>query len=192
MHRVKSISREISSNILRCLEEIDVDQIEKMLAEILEAKKLFVLGVGHSGLIGKILAMKLAHLGFCSYVVGDVTTPSFNKGDLLIAISQSGENSTILTLVKKARSLGGRVAAITSSPQSTLSKLSDICMLVAARGAGIEFPVLSLIGDGEHSNLSGALFSMNIFALFYGMICELIVRTNQSWRDIDSRHANIQ
>jgi len=101
--------------------------------------------------------MKLAHLGFSSYVIGDVTTPSLKEGDLLIAISQSGKTSTILTLVKKAKKLGG-----------------------------------SLLGDEEHKNTSGALFGMNIFALFYGLICELAARTGQSPQEIDSRHANIE
>jgi len=192
MHRVKAISQEISKNMVHVLEEIDEIQIEKVIDEILKAKKIFVLGVGHSELIGKVLAMKLAHLGFSSYVVGDVTTPSLKRGDLLLAISQSGETSTILALVRKAKSLGGKVVAVTSSSQSTLSELADISLGVAARIEGIEFPVLSLLGDKEHKNMSGALFGMNIFILFYGLVCELVARTGQSPQKIDSRHANIE
>jgi len=192
MHRVKAISQEISKNMVHVLEGIDEIQIEKVIDEILKAKKIFVLGVGHSGLIGKVLAMKLAHLGFSSYVVGDVTTPSLKRGDLLLAISQSGETSTILTLVRKAKSLGGKVIAVTSSSQSTLSEHADLSLGVAARIEGIEFPVLSLLGDEEYKNMSGALFGMNIFALFYGLVCELVARTGQSPPNIDSRHANIE
>ena len=192
MHRVKAISKEISNNILRSLEEIDENKIEKLIDEILKAKKIFVLGIGHSGLMGKVLAMKLAHLGFSSHMVGDVTTPPLRRGDLLVAISQSGETSTILTLVRKAKSLGGRIIGVTSSSESTLSKLADISLVIAAKIEGIEFPVLSLLGDGEHKNMSGALFGMNIFAFFYGLICELAVRTGQSPQEIDSRHANIE
>ena len=119
MSRVKDISKEVSQNVLHSLAEVNEDKIEKIIDGILKVDKIFTLGIGQSGLIGKILAMKLANLGFSSYVVGDVTTPSLGKNDLLIAISQSGETSTILTLVKKAKSAGGKVIAITSSPEST-------------------------------------------------------------------------
>jgi len=192
MHRAKAIAEEISRNLVYSLQKIDEQQIEKLIQEILRANKIFVLGIGHSGLIGKILAMKLAHLGFSSYVIGDVTTPSLKEGDLLIAISQSGKTSTILTLVKKAKKLGGRIAAVTSSSESPLAKFSDISVLIPARIEDIEFPVFSLLGDEEHKNTSGALFGMNIFALFYGLICELAARTGQSPQEIDSRHANIE
>lgn len=192
MQRVKAISKEISSNLVYSLERIDEQQIEKLISEILKANKIFVLGTGHSGLIGKILAMKLAHLGFSSYVIGDVTTPSLKEGDLLIAISQSGKTSTILTLAEKAKKLGGRIAAVTSSSDSPLAKFSDISVLIPARIEDIEFPVFSLLGDEEHKNTSGALFGMNIFAFIYGLVCELIARTAQSPQQIDSRHANIE
>lgn len=192
MHKVKTISQEISTNMVRCLGEIDEKKIERVLDEILGAKRIFVLGMGHSGLIGKIFAMKLAHLGFSSHVVGDVTTPSLKRGDLLVAVSQSGETSTILILAKKAKSLGGKVVGVTSFAASTLGDLADTSLVVAARTEEGEFPVFSLLGDEEHKNMSGALFGINIFALFYGLVCELAARTGQSPERIDSRHANIE
>lgn len=192
MHKVKTISQEISTNMVRCLGEIDEKKIEKVLDEVLRAKRIFVLGMGHSGLIGKIFAMKLVHLGFSSHVVGDVTTPSLKRGDLLVAVSQSGETSTILTLAKKAKSLGGKVVGVTSFAASTLGDLADTSLVVAARTEEGEFPVFSLLGDEEHKNMSGALFGINIFALFYGLVCELAARTGQSPERIDSRHANIE
>lgn len=192
MHRVKLISREISKNLISSFEKIDDSQIEKAIDEILKAGKIFVLGVGHSGLIGKILAMKLAHLGFSSHVVGDVTTPPLREGDLLIAISQSGETSIILTLVEKVKKLKGRILAVTSSPNSTLTKIAQISLIVPAKIEKVNFPVFALLGDEEHKNTSGALFGMNLFALFYGLVCELAERTGQSPKEIDSRHANIE
>jgi 6-phospho-3-hexuloisomerase len=192
MHRVKAVSREISRNMVRSLGEIDENRIEKVIDEILKAGKIFVLGVGHSGLIGKVLAMKLAHLGFSSHVVGEVTTPPLKRGDLLVAISQSGETSSVIALVRKVKNLGGRIVAVTSSPQSSLIELAHVSLVVPAKIEGIEFPVLSLLGDREHKNMSGALFGMNLFALFYGLVCELAAKTGQSPQKIDSRHANIE
>ena len=192
MHRVKRISREISANMMRCIEGIDEKKIDRVLDEILHAKRIFVLGMGHSGLIGRVLAMKLAHLGFSSHVVGDVTTPSLKEGDLLVVVSQSGETSTILTLARKARGLRGKVVGITCSPGSSLDELANASLIVAAKDEEGEFPVFSLLGDEKHKNTSGALFGMNIFALFYGIVCELAARRGQSPKRIDSRQANIE
>lgn len=192
MHRVKDIAKEMSENMVYALERVSEDQIEKVLDAILKTSKIFVVGVGHSGLIGKILAMKLAHLGFSCWVVGDVTTPPLKEKDVLIAISQSGETSTILTLVKKAKSFGGKIIAVTSSPKSTLTRLADICLVIPAKVEKLEFPVLSFLGEEEHKNTSGALFGLNMFVLFYGLVCELAARTNQSPHQIDLRHANIE
>ena len=136
--------------------------------------------------------MKLTQLGFSCHVVGDVTTPSLQRDDLLVVISQSGETSSLMTLVNKAKNLGGRVLAVTSSADSTLGNLADMSLVVPDRSKVVEFPVLSLLGDKKHKNMSSALFAMNIFALFYGLVCELAARLSQSPQEIDSRHANIE
>ena len=46
-------------------------------------------------------AMRLMHLGFVVYVIGDVTTPSINEDDCLIAISGSGETRTVTLQLKQ-------------------------------------------------------------------------------------------
>ncbi len=192
MQRAKAIFEEITKNMIYSLREIDEVQIEKIVDSILTSKKIFVLGKGQSGLMGKILAMKLAHLGFISHVVGDVTAPPLEKDDLLVAISQSGETSSIVTLVKKAKDLGGRIIGITSYPDSTLGQLAHIVLKIPGKMKKVEFPVFSLLGDEKHKNMSGALFAANVFAVFYGIVCELVAKTGQSPQEIDSRHANLE
>ena len=126
-------------------------------------------------------------------MVEDVTTtPALNQGDAMIAISQSGKTSTILTLCQKAKEFGGKIIAITASPKSTLSKLADHTVLIRAKSKDIDFTNFSLLGDEEHSNMSGALFGLNIYLFFSGLICELTDVTGQTPRQIDSRHANIE
>ena len=64
---------------------------------ICKAKKIYVAGAGRSLLTLRCLAMRLMHLGFESYVVGDTTTPAFEKEDLRIAGSGSGETKGLVT-----------------------------------------------------------------------------------------------
>jgi len=192
MEKVKKVVKEILQNAAWSTEQLSEKDIKEMVDILLKAKKIFVLGVGHSGLIGKVFAMKLVQLGFNCYVMGDVTTPALNSGDVMIAISQSGETSTILTLCQKTKKLGGRIIAITSSSNSTLSKLADHSVLIRVKSKDIDFTNFSLLGNEAHKNMSGALFGLNIYLFFYGLICEIAKVTEQTPRQIDSRHANIE
>jgi 6-phospho-3-hexuloisomerase len=192
MEKVKRIAKEMLQNATWSIEQVHKEDVKGMVDILLKAKKIFVLGVGHSGLMGKVFAMKLAHLGFNSYVVGDVTTSALNSGDIMVAISQSGETPTILTLCQKAKKLGGKIITITSFPKSTLSELSDHSVFIRAKSKDIDFAHFSLLGDEEHKNMSGALFGLNIYLFFYGLICELAEVIGQTPKQIDSRHANIE
>ena len=71
-----------------------LDELYGNSKEVLE--KIYVLGIGHSGGFGKILSMQLNHVGLRAYTVFDEINPPFKKGNLYIAISQSGETKTIV------------------------------------------------------------------------------------------------
>ena len=92
---VKSSVRNIISEISSVMEEIDENTIEEVISEILNANKIFIVGAGRSGLVGKAFAMRLMQIGFKVYVVGETITPSMEEGDLLIAISNSGETKSV-------------------------------------------------------------------------------------------------
>jgi 6-phospho-3-hexuloisomerase len=62
--------------------------------EILHAKRIYVTGAGRSGFIAKAFGMRLMHLEFESYVVGETITPALSGGDTLVAFSGSGERPT--------------------------------------------------------------------------------------------------
>jgi len=192
VERIRKTMDEMASNAIEISKNLSDKNVEIMEDLLLNAGKIYTMGVGHSGLIGKIFAMKLMHLGFASYVVGDVTTPGLKEGDVVVAISQSGETTSVVALSKKAKKLGGKVIAITACPQSTLSGIANHTVKVEAKAPGKKFLTLSALGDEEHANLSGALFGINTFLFFYGLICDLAVRTKQTPSQIDSRHANIE
>jgi D-sedoheptulose 7-phosphate isomerase len=63
---------------------------------------------------------------------------SFQEGDLLIAISSSGESANILNAVQKLQSLGGRVITLSGFKSgNSLSKLGSVNFLVAEENYGI-------------------------------------------------------
>ncbi|MGQ9617288.1 MAG: SIS domain-containing protein [Spirochaetota bacterium] len=172
--------------------KIEEDQLERVISTILRAKKIYVLGIGHSGMFGRILAMKLNHVGLRAYTVFDEINPPFEKGDLFIAISQSGETKTIVTLAERAIKLGGKVLGVTSEAQSTLGKISESVLLIKKNADDVSFDVLSLMGDEKNQNFLGALFGFNIYILFYTIVLMLARRLGETPESIDRRHANLQ
>jgi len=190
--RVRKTMEEMALNAIEISKNLSDQDARIMEDLLLKAGKIYTMGVGHSGLMGKIFAMKLMHLGLASYVVGDVTTPGLREGDIVVAISQSGETTSVVALSKKAKKLGGKVIAITAFPQSSLGRIADHIVKIEAKAPGKKFPALSALGDEEHANLSGALFGINAFLFFYGLICDLVVRTKQNPSEIDSCHANLE
>jgi len=90
-----------------------------------QSKRMFVAGAGRSGLIGRFFAMRLMHGGYQAYIVGEIVTPSIQKGDLLIVISGSGETETMIAYVKKAKQQGAQIALITTKSSSTIGDMAD-------------------------------------------------------------------
>ena len=76
--------------------------------------------------MGKSFVMRMMHMGIDAYVVGETVTANLEKDNLLIIGSGSGETQSLVAMTKKAKSIGGTVAAITINPESTIGKLADI------------------------------------------------------------------
>jgi len=183
---------EFSSNAKDVFAKIDEADIKKCAALILEAKKIYVLGIGHSGMFGRILSMKLNHVGLEAYTVFDEINPPFENEDLFIAISQSGETKTIIALAEKAKTIGGKVLGVTSEGDSTLGRLSEAILKIEKVSDNVSFSALSAIGDKKNQNLLGCLFGFNIYLLFYALVIMLASQLRETPESINSRHANLQ
>jgi len=112
------------------LAQIDDDNAGAMVSAILGARRVFVVALGRSGLIVRMFAMRLMQVGLEAYVVGDVTTPAIEAGDLLIALSGSGRTETVVSLARKASGFGAQVLAITSSRTTPLAELATTVVVV--------------------------------------------------------------
>jgi arabinose-5-phosphate isomerase len=98
--------------------------------------RVVVTGMGKSGLIGRKLAATLASLGIPAFFLhpaegahGDVGM--ITRGDVLLAVSNSGETEEILRLLPIINNrFGLKLIAITGNPRSTLAKRSDVVLNV--------------------------------------------------------------
>jgi arabinose-5-phosphate isomerase len=92
--------------------------------------KVIVMGMGKSGHIGNKIAATLASTGTPSFFVhpgeashGDLGM--IKKGDVVLAISNSGEASEILTLLPVIKRLGIPLISMTGKPESSMAKLAQ-------------------------------------------------------------------
>ena len=147
---LSGIVNEFTGNAGTVFGQVSHEEVEKGAELILNANNVFVLGIGQTGCIGRILAMKLRHVGLTAYTVFDEINPPLARGDLFVAISQSGETKTIVGLTEKAKELGGRILAVTAHAGSILAEAADVVIQTDARSPGREFPHLSALGDEKH------------------------------------------
>lgn len=93
------------------------------------------MGMGKSGLIGKKIAATLASTGTPAFflhpaegILGDVGM--MTEGDLVLALSHSGETEEIEKLLPVIRKMNLKLIAITGRPKSKLAKESDLVISV--------------------------------------------------------------
>jgi arabinose-5-phosphate isomerase len=92
--------------------------------------RVVVSGMGKSGHVGGKIAATLASTGTPSFFLhpaeashGDLGMVA--KGDVVLAISYSGETAELLTILPLFRRMGAPLVAMTGNPQSTLAREAD-------------------------------------------------------------------
>jgi len=184
---------EINEVIKKTLEKVDKDRVDDFFRMIGRSKNIFVVGAGRSGLVARAFAMRLMHLGFNVFAVGESITPSVKKGDLVIAISGSGETGLTLNAVKTAKKLGANVATVTSFPRSPIAKNSDVVVVIKGRIVGGKKDYVSGQLTGAHEPLTplGGLFELSTMIFLDAIITRLMKIFREDEADLKGRHANI-
>ncbi len=100
------------------------------------AGRVVVTGIGKSGIIGQKIAATLASTGTAAFFLhpteashGDLGV--ILKGDVVLAVSYSGETEELIALAPHVKRRGASLVALTGSPSSALGRNADI--VVACR-----------------------------------------------------------
>lgn len=173
------------------------EEVQQFLKEILKAQRIYVMGAGRSGLVAKAFAMRLMHLGFVSYVVGETVTPSMKEGDMLVAFSGSGETKTVAELVETAKTIGGRVCLITSKKNSRMGRIADCVAVIQSqrdkqKDESAEFEIRQMMGEHKSFAPLGTLFETASMIFADAIVSALMEITHCDVKDLKDRHANIE
>ncbi|WP_196595681.1 6-phospho-3-hexuloisomerase [Pectinatus frisingensis] len=112
------------------LSKVNGHKVDEFITMLLQADKIFLIGVGRVKLELEAFAKRLVHLGFKACMVGDITEPAMTDKDILIVGSGSGESVVPVAIAKKAKGFGGKIIHIGSNPQSNLSPITDLMVRI--------------------------------------------------------------
>jgi len=175
------------------LEEKEVEQFIEIL-KLHKNNKLLIMGAGRSGLVGRAFAMRLLHLGFNAFVLGDTIVPSIDKDDLVIAISGSGSTKLVVTAAEAAKQVGASIISITSYPSSPVAKLSAHIILLKGRVevSAKDYFARQILGLHEPLAPLGTVFEDSAMLLLDAVISSLMAQLKVEESEMRKRHANIE
>lgn len=118
--------------------------VELAVAVLRERGKIVVLGIGKSGNIGQKIAATLTSTGSTSVVLNSVDALHgdlgiINDGDLVLALSYSGETEELLALLPALKRFSVKLVAFTGAPKSTLARYSDVVLRTQVRREACPF-----------------------------------------------------
>ena len=132
---VMESARKLFDSNIRILENtfniIDGNDIEKATDMIINAKKVFFIGIGYSGMTAEDSNYKFSRIGFNCMAIGSshdmiMMAALMDEDDVVVAISHSGETDEIVKAVSIAKANGARVISVTEDKSSRLRDVSDV------------------------------------------------------------------
>lgn len=177
-------SEEILKELETAVSAVKEEELLALADGLQKAEKIFCDGLGRSGLVCRAFAMRLMHLGMQSCCVGDTVTTAIGEKDLLLLCSGSGESKALISHAGKARDKGAKIALITGNPESTLSRMADIRILIPA-------PKKEEAGTASVLPM-GTLFEGTAALIFENLVLELMKQRNETTKTMFLRHANLE
>ncbi|HMZ31619.1 MAG TPA: 6-phospho-3-hexuloisomerase [Methanoregulaceae archaeon] len=189
--------RLMASKIRDTAASLSDSETEAFLSAIQSAERIYVMGAGRSGLVAKAFAMRLMHLGFISFVVGETITPAMRQKDLLVIFSGSGRTKTIADIADTAKEIGGRISLITSNRDSKISRMADVIVIIEnqrdqVRDETAEFEIRQMTGEHRSFAPLGTLFETAAMVFADACISRLMEVSMIDEKELKNRHANIE
>lgn len=164
--------------------QVNTEQVNALIQQILAAKKIYVAGAGRSRLMLQAFAMRLMHLGFNAYVVGEIATPACEEGDLVIMGTGSGETESLVVMAQKVKKIGATLAVITIYPESRVGSQADLIVQINGKSGKVATTKTSVQPGGN-------LFEQSMLIL---LDCSIISIAEIGNIDTSKfkRHANLE
>lgn len=120
-----------SINILEeTVKKIDGDTINICKDLIINAKKVYFIGIGYSGVVATDINYKFMRIGLNTTPITDshtmvILSSIMTSDDVILAISNSGTTKEIIKTVQQAKENDVKIITLTEDSQNTLRSLAD-------------------------------------------------------------------
>ncbi|HXS67966.1 MAG TPA: KpsF/GutQ family sugar-phosphate isomerase [Candidatus Polarisedimenticolia bacterium] len=109
--------------------------VETIVSALGRRGKIVVVGIGKSGNVGQKISATLTSTGSTSVILNSVDALHgdlgiLNDGDVILALSYSGESEELLNLVPAFKRFAIKIIALTGDPKSSLASHSDVVLNV--------------------------------------------------------------
>ena len=165
------------------LDDVLKSDIDNIVQSFFKVNRIFVYGAGRSGLVSRAFAIRLVHLGFQTFVIGETIGAPVKKDDLVFVVSGSGVTIPTVMTAEIAHNIGAKLVVVTGTPNSRIAKFADVEIVLAA---GCK--------DQERKQLAplGTLFEASAWILLDSIIAELMEQKGETEASMRSRHATLE
>ena len=124
---------------------IDIDALTKAKELILEAEanknRIHITGIGKPGHVAAYIASLLSSTGTPTYELHGTeavhgSSGQVVPGDVVIAISNSGETSELKATVETLKKNGAKIISVTGKASSWLAKMGDLALIAGVKHEG--------------------------------------------------------
>lgn len=179
--RVDRIGEELKT----VLRNIDETEVQAFTETLLQADKVFFIGVGRVMLALETMVKRLNHVGINACVVGAINEPPIGEKDVLVVGSGSGESLIPKHIASCAQKYQAKIVHLTSNPESSIAKMADVI---------VDFHCGSKASSGSYTSIQPmtTLFEQSLM-VFGDVVClEVMKAKGLSFEDASRRHANLE
>ena len=186
--QIKEILKKVTEELASCFDNLNEDELQALEGAVRAADRIFVAAAGRSLLAIRGMAMRLMHMGFTAYVVGETVTPAIQPDDLLIIASGSGSTGTLTVMAEKCKKVGAKLALITTRPESPIGQLADIVVEVKAASTKVEKSAYTSIQPGANT------FEQGVLLIGDAIVIDIISADSLDEKNVElmKRHANLE
>lgn len=139
---ISMIARKITLNNERMLQDtfnlLNKDSLEKALRTLLAGDKIYIYGVGSSGITALDAHYRFMRLGMnvevhCDAHIIAMSAALVKKGDVVLGISTSGSTKDLVDPIKQAKKNGAKVICLTSHAKSPITNYADTVLLIPSK-----------------------------------------------------------
>ena len=167
-------------------DKMDENAVERLLDQLIGAKRIFLIGGGREGLVTRAFAMRLAHMGKEAYWIWADTTPAIGRNDVLLIATSSCTGGVLTHVVKSAKEHGAHISLITADDSGPVGPYADSKLFIPAQG-------YLAAGDLVQSEQPmGNLFEQSMYITLDVVAMLLSRKLGQSYEEMEKRHRNVE